>query len=323
MLKLIKIELVKVIYGKSVWISILCALLAVLGFGILMNMDDAFDDYRSQEEIMLEEKYENSNDWKEKLEIQMELNQLMSDVYSQEKIDMDNSILEYEINNDLEPYAHNTTWDFIAYTFRILNVVLIIISIWITTEMIMSEYVNKTYKLVYTKAYKRWEIYVSKYISSIITISLIAVMMLIMAWIVGGIIFGFDGISSRTAICLYGKMMAISLGGKAMLYMAFAIVKAIAVSSIAFLIAELTKNQVIAVIVTIVCSFWGKMLLTKIINNGVAIGKYSLFMHYDLVSFIDSPIVYNGTAMISATIIAVHLILFLVFGMLVNKGEDL
>lgn len=322
MFRLIKIELTKILYGKSLWLSIVCALVIIVGFGILLNMDDVFDN-PGEKQTALEEKYENSSDWKEQLRVQMELNQSMSDIYSQQEINMKNEILQYEINENLEPYKHNTAWDFIAYTFQILNIVLIIIAIWLTTEIIMSEYVNKTYKLVYTKMYERWKIYVSKYIASIVIIVFIAVMMMVMACVVGGVIFGFDGISSKTAICLYGKMMTVSLGGKAMLYMFFSIVKAIAVSAISFLIAELSKNQVVTVIVAIVCSLWGKMLFKNLVEHGITVGKYSLFMHYDFVNFIDTPVVKNETVIISGVVIAAHIALFLVAGIWLNKREDL
>ena len=146
---------------------------------------------------------------------------------------------------------------------------------------------------------------------------------MVMACVVGGVIFGLDGISSKTAICLYGKMMTVSLGGKAMLYMFFAIVKAIAVSAISFLIAELSKNQVVTVIVAIVCSLWGKMLFKNLVEHGITVGKYSLFMHYDFVNFIDTPVMKNETVIISSVVIAAHIALFLVAGIWLNKREDL
>ena len=322
MFKLIRIELTKMLYGKSIWISMVCALAIIVGFGVLLNMDGTFDD-SSEEQSVLEEQYENANDWKEQLKIQMEMNQTMSDVYSQEEIDMKNKILQYEIDEDIEPYEHNTAWDFITYTFQILNVVLIIIAIWLTTEIIMTEYTNKTYKLIYTKSYERWKIYLSKYIASVIIILLIAIAMMLMACLVGGVIFGFDGISSRTAICLFGKMMSVSLGVEAILYMSFAIIKAIAVSAIVFLVAELTKNQMVTVLSGIVCALWGKMLFAKLIEQGFTLGKYSLFMNYDFVSFIDVPVVKNETLMISMAVVVAHIILFLLAGIWLNRREDL
>ncbi len=322
MLRLIKIELTKVLYGKSIWTGTLCILVIVIGFGILLNMDNVFDD-SSEEQTILEEQYENSEDWKEQLQVQIELNKTMVDVYSQEEIDMKNKILEYEIDNELEPYEHNTAWDFISYTFQILNIVLIIISAWLTMEILTLEYINKTYKLVFTKLYKRWQIYVSKYIASIIITVLTAAIMMIIACIVGGILFGFDGISSRTAICLCGQMLAVSLGGKALLYILFAIIKAIAVASIAFCVAEISKNQVVTIIFTVVCALWGKMIITKFIDHGMSVGEYSLFIHYDFLSFIDSPIVKNESIFESCIIIIIHILMFLLLGTWINKKEDM
>lgn len=322
MFKLIKIELTKVFLAKSIWVGLLCCIVIITGLGALLSADDFFEE-STDNQSALEQEYENTEDWKEKLRIQMQLNESMEDYYSQDEIELKNEILQFKIDKNLQPYGYNTTWDFISYTFQILNILLIIIGIWLTSEIVISEFTNKTYRLTYTKPYKRWQIYVSKYVAMLLTILFVAVVMLLISGVVGGLFFEFGGFASKTAICLFGKLMAITLGGEAFLYMFFAVIKAVSVASIVFLLAEICRNQVLTVIIGIACAMWGKLLFSKLVENGMTGFKYSLFMHYDFTNFIDSLIPYNFNALISGTVLAVHILLLLGAGILINQKRDL
>lgn len=322
MFRLIKIELAKAYYSRYIWIGLACCLALVIGFGALLNADDLFESTNA-EQTALEKQYENEDDWKAKMKIEMELNQSLKGIYSQEEIEVKNQILQYKIDHDLEPHEHNTAWDFITYTFQMLNAALMIIAVWAASEVVISEYTNKTYKLTYTKPYTRTQILLSKYIAVFLLTAMAALAMFLMAWAAGGIIFGFDGFHVKTAVCLYGKMKTITLFGESVLHMAGALLKAVMIMSLVFVAAVISKNQIITIIIGIVCALWGRMFAAKLIDNGVSFMKYSMFIHFDINHYIDAPMQHHFSMGMSCAVLLVHAALFVSGAVFINKREDL
>ena len=77
-------------------------------------------------------------------------------------------------------------------TFRHFDLIIVIIAIYLSTTIITEEINKKTIKNLLTKPHKRSTIIMSKVIACIITILISMLFVIIVQYIVGGIIFGFD-----------------------------------------------------------------------------------------------------------------------------------
>ena len=192
-IKLIKNELRKNINLKSVLIILISVFAVILAFGLfLKNTSEEKPDDLSEQEAVLYDALESTDDWKEKYQIQMELNKTLEDFYGEDYVNMQNSLLQYRIDNDIAPKEHgNNAFDFIKFSFSTLGFIIVIIAAFMFTQTLSIEYSNKTEKLVYTKPYSRLQILMSKYLVPLFLVTCLVAFWYLISYIIGGILFSF------------------------------------------------------------------------------------------------------------------------------------
>lgn len=239
----------------------------------------------------------------------MDLNIYMSDIYGKEQAEVKNEILQYKIDHNLQPYKENTTYDFVAYMFQILGFLLSVFAIVIAVEIVISEYSNKTVKLIFCKPYRREEIIMSKYMAVLLYVIWLVIVSFIISLITGGILFTWHGSNVKTVIRFFHSMCQCSLLGKAMIYFAFSLVNMVIIGTIAFFLSVLFKSQVSALIVSLGILLFGNTVAEKIDSADFKAIKYSILANLNPGKFVDSPVHQGYTPFIMAAVIMIHMVL--------------
>ena len=142
-----------------------------------------------QSQYLLE--YHNSNPTYYKEDIQREIKDVSLYKYAIE------NRIELDISSDSNLILGNTlnARTLFLRTFENFNILIIIVVIYISSNIITEERNKGTIKNLLIKPHKRVEILISKILACIITVIITMVFIVIIQYIVGGILFGFDSYS--------------------------------------------------------------------------------------------------------------------------------
>ena len=142
-----------------------------------------------QSQYLLE--YHNSNPTYYKEDIQREIKDVSLYKYAIE------NRIELDISSDSNLILGNTlnARTLFLRTFENFNILIIIVVIYISSNIITEERNKGTIKNLLIKPHKRVEILISKILACIITVIITMVFIVLIQYIVGGIIFGFDSYS--------------------------------------------------------------------------------------------------------------------------------
>lgn len=324
MLNLVRIECIKMCKSKTILVSLIVCLIAIAGFGFFLKQDNMLgDDEVTKEEQQLQDEYKKSTDWKEQLEIQMELNTYLSDVYADEEIAVKNELLQYRIDHNIKPYEKNTTWDFIIYTFDMVGLLISVFAIIFSVEIIVKEFTHKTTKILFTKPYSRQQIILSKYITGVLYIFCLAIFCYLTAFIVGGIYFSFQGAGVVSVMKFFDKIFCCTLFAESIIYFLSALLSAVIVMSIAFLISIISRTQTVPLIGTLGILLFGNMIAEKIYFSGFKMMRFSILSNLSLANFIDAPVTSDYSLSLFLGIILIHIILLMFASMQIIKRTDL
>lgn len=323
MINLIKIECFKMYKSKLVIISLLVCAVAIVGFAFFLKQESSSENGDlTKEEQQLRESYEKSTDWREQLQIQMQLNKYLENIYGKDEVEAKNQILQYRIQNDIAPGKKNTTWDFITYCLEIIGFLIPVFTIIFSVEILIKEYSNKTAKLLFAKPYSRGSIIISKYLTSIIYAIMLSVFNFLIAFIVGGVCFSFDGLSTITVIKFFHTVVSCSVFTKSMIYFISVLINAVVVESIAFLLGVICRTQTLPLIAVLGILMFGNMLANKIYAAGFRIIRFSIFSNLSLSNFIDSYVRHGYSLPLFVMSVSIHIIMFLWITIAVVKRAD-
>lgn len=324
MLKLIKIECIKMFKSKLMTISFVMCIASIIAFGLFLKQDSSVDNKDiSVEEKRLMEEYDSSTEWKDQLRIQMELNTYLSDIYGDDEIAVKNQILQYRIDHDIEPYEENTTWDFVVYTFDIIGFLISVLAIIFAVEILVREYTNKTTKLLFTKPYSRQMIILSKYITSLVYIVILSFVFFFVAFIVGGLCFTFKGGSVVTVIKMFDTVYQCSVFTESIIYFMSTLVNAVVVMTIAFFISTLSKSQTFPLIFSIGILLFGNIIADKIYSANFEAIRYSILSNLSMSNFINAPVKESYTLYMFVATVFIHVFLLVIGSVQVVKKTDL
>ncbi|CAH0347144.1 MULTISPECIES: ABC transporter permease [unclassified Bacillus (in: firmicutes)] len=118
-----------------------------------------------------------SDDWREQLQVSLK----------QQQYYLDQNI------NPTEPGAPSFVRMFIENSSDLFIPLLVMI---IASDLVSSEHSLGSVKLLLTRPVKRWKILLSKYITLLLSISVIMAMVGLLAYLISGIIFGYKGINA-------------------------------------------------------------------------------------------------------------------------------
>jgi ABC-2 type transport system permease protein len=142
-------------------------------------------------------------------------------------------------------------------------------------DIVASEDNHGTLKTILTRSTERWQIFVAKLLATLTYAFAALVLFVSVGLVVGGLIWGFDPLTSLTGTQIpTGRAIGL-IGGAALAYS----VPLMAIASIAFLLSTLTHNSAAAVVGTLILSFM--MQLLAVISGLDFLRPYLLSEQFD------------------------------------------
>ena len=174
--------------------------------------------------------------------------------------------INYDISNEMGVILNNKIDARISFirTFKHFNVIIIIITIYISSTIITEEILKRTIKNVLIKPHKRLDIIIAKMLACIVTIIISILFIGIVQFFVGGIIFGFDSYSNQYIGYNINsqKIFSISLLTYFIINGILKVPEYLIISLFCILIGISNKNITMSMIITlIICLFCNTILV--------------------------------------------------------------
>ena len=236
-------------------------------------------------------------------------------------------LCKYAIENNLDmdiSNGNNVIWNnkidsrisFIR-TFEHFDLIIVIIAIYLSTTIITEEVNKKTIKNLLTKPHKRSTIIMSKLIACIITILVSMLFVIIVQYIVGGIIFGFDSYKIEYIGCNYntGDLIYMNLFQYVIIVGLSKLPMYIIIIAFCMFMGTLNNHTSMSMILTLIIFLIGYRILP--IWSGVdslnVVARYFVTNNWDFSMYLFGQVSrLNGITLSSSIIVClIHLSLFL------------
>lgn len=304
MISLLKNEWMKIFQKVSTYLFIVFMLIAVIGTAFIeMKIND-----------------ENTNEnWKEELTTQIEENEKTlkdENINEEEKtmlmenIAYDTQLLDANMNPNL-----STNWTYMADWTTLLTSFITLFVVIVCSSSVSSEFSDGTIKQLLIRPYKRWKILLSKYIVSVIYAGLLILILLASSFLIGTLLFGSGAYTDKIIDPASLEFAPIIVGDYVVNMFVYWIPGFLVITTLAFMLSTLFKNQSIAVGVSIFILFASStlnLLIQSFVEKNQWL-KFILFPHLDLRGYISEsmPMFEGATLGFSLTILSVYFIIFL------------
>lgn len=215
-----------------------------------------------------------SEEWKKELQIRV----------SQQQYYLDNNI------NPAEPGAPTFMRGFIENSITLFLPLMMMV---ITADLVSSEHSGGTIKLLLTRPVRRWKILLSKYITLILSVSLIVMIFGLLAYLISGLVFGFGGWKAPVLTGFSVTSGELNTGGAHLvsqwqyLLMEFGLAwfVSLVVATISFMLSVLIKSTAAGMGVMLACLISGTILSSMVSSWESA--KYLFMVNLGLISYMD------------------------------------
>lgn len=287
-------ELIKLVSKKKI-------IVITLIIGTLISLF-TYAQYKEAEETL--ERY-NTTDWRATLEMQiadtkdrLDRNRVRSEEWREHlelRIQEQQYYLEHDIN-PLEPGAATFVRSFLESAVHLLLPLLIMI---IAADLVSSEYSIGTIKLLLTRPVKRWKVLLSKYITLVLSVSLILFNFGILSYLISGLVFGFKGWSAPVFIGFQADGDVLNTSNVTLipqwqyLIMAFGLAwfVTLVVGTLSFMLSVLVRSTAAGMGIMLACIIAGT-ILTNMISSWES-AKYFFMVNLNLIEYLtgsDPPI---------------------------------
>ncbi|MBN2981072.1 ABC transporter permease [Cohnella algarum] len=294
MIPFIRNENMKIYKRKRTWVMVAIVLLYVLLQ--IVNLRTAGEGTAS-------------DNWREQLErenAQLGLEAAEPDALPIEIKQAEKQILLNQYHLDQNTPPGTSGWSFAVDQVRNILFAASLIAVIIAGEIVAAEFASGTIKLLLTRSASRTKIHLSKYIAAILFGLLVSAAGLLASILLGGFIFGFDGLTDSF---LYVKDQAVReapalqalLSGYA-LNIPFLLIAV----TLAFMISAAFRSATFSIVISLLVSVAGFVI--AIAMDGWAWTKYFVFSHTDLTPLLyGNPSVDGVTLGFSSALIVLHL----------------
>lgn len=262
--ELIENELIKIFRRKNIYILLLIGILMIVGYSIVQKItnpkvDDIVKQYeKGYERDKLYLEYQKNIDDEKYEEI---VERMVLEKYAFENNIQYNILLNTENTNAPVPKDARIILMKIFDNFEIIFVFIVIA---ISSTIISEEYSKRTIKNLFVKPHKRTKIMCSKIITNIFLVIIIIVCMVLLQYIVGGLIFGFD--SYNLDAIIYNKSS-----------------QNIDVMNLTYYMLNLIINKISLYILLISISILISAFISNIaLNILISLGIYIIFNYYNI-----------------------------------------
>lgn len=262
--ELIENELIKIFRRKNIYILLLIGILMIVGYSIVQKITNPkVDDIVKQ----YEKGYERDKSY---LEYQKNID---DEKYEEivERMALEKYAVENNIQYNILLNSENTNAPLpkdariiLMKIFDNFDIIFVFIVIAISSTIISEEYSKRTIKNLFVKPHKRTKIMCSKIITNIFLVIIIIVCMVLLQYIVGGLIFGFD--SYNLDAIIYNKSS-----------------QNIDVMNLTYYMLNLIINKISLYILLISISILISAFTSNIaLNILISLGIYIIFNYYNI-----------------------------------------
>lgn len=217
-------------------------------------------------------------------------------------------INEYRIEHDIPPVIDKSVWGFADVAASLISLISLF-TIVIGASMVASEFSEGTIKLLLIRPSRRWKILLAKYISTLMTSLLMLLLLFILSFIVGGLLFGFNGVADPYLNYSNGVVKEVNMIGHIFTVYGYNCVNLIMMGTFAFMISTVFRNNAIAIGLSIFLMFTGTTLVQLL--SKYSWDKYILFANTDLRMYTDGvPPVKGMTLEFSIIVLIVYFLVF-------------
>jgi ABC-2 type transport system permease protein len=216
---------------------------------------------------------------------------------------------EYRLKNNIPPIEGKSLWGFVENATTSLVSLIALFAIIMGGRIVANEFSDGTIKLLLIRPSKRWKVLTSKYISVMAYTLLMLLVLLIVSFLVGGILFSFKGASIPFLTNSNGVITEVNMVAHIVQLCGLGSINLVMMVTLAFMISTVARNSGMAIGI-------GVFLLT--VGNAITMllsrynwSKYILFANTDLNQYINgTPIVEGMTMTFSIIVLIVYFVGF-------------
>lgn len=231
------------------------------------------------------------------------------------------AINEYRLENDLKPYEKSNVWSYVqdnAYLVMFVGLFTIIVS----AGIVASEFTWGTIKLLLIRPISRSKILISKYITVLLYGLSQLVVLFVVSFLLGLILFGGIGESAHLAY-VDGAVVEQNMVWYLIKTYLLKTIDVAMMATMAFMISAVFRSSSLAIGISVFLLFMGSNL-TTLIAMKFDWAKFSLFANTDLTQYtgFQQPVVKGMTMGFSITMILVYFVIFQVLAFVFFTKRD-
>jgi len=221
-------------------------------------------------------------------------------------------IMKYQISHNIPPLNDNSMLGFTESTldFSIIITLFIII---IASSIVSIEYKWGTLKFLFLRPVEKWKILTSKFLIVILYGFFMLFFLTIISMLFGAFAFGIHDLPSQYVLMKNNTIYTVPMITHFLQLLGAKIVNIIMISAIAIMISTLTKNNTLAIVLSIVIEISGSLIssiLATFFNQGIT--KYFFFTNTDLYQYVeDTPKIEGMTIEFSIIVLLIYFIFFI------------
>jgi ABC-2 type transport system permease protein len=268
--KLILNEFYKSFLQKKTILLFVVIVIATAFLAYFFQKDDVKDWRKVNKETIVELEKRKSEEIKSKdTENDQELQYLEGQI----------KLKKYQLKHNM-PENVQTPLLFIYNSSVIISLIIMLFMAAFSADVIAGEYTGGTIRQILVKPIKRWKIFLAKYCSTILVSSILFAFYLVIATIIGYLVFGDNQMSIFTAELSENQIFKINMLSNIAWTIAAQLFLLAIVTTITFLIATITRKSSLAIIVTVVFIFGGGAIADLLIEYDFY--KYILMPNLEL-----------------------------------------
>lgn len=312
MINLVKNENMKLAHHTSTWVMMGIMVLLIVVVGLLSRFavpQAPTSDWKA--DITIENKF-----------IKQTLAKPETPKIQKDGISKQLQTNEYRLKHDVQPIQANSLWGFVEGISSNFISLIALFAIVMGGGIVANEFSGGTIKLLLIRPSKRWKVLLSKYIAVIEYIVLMLLVLLIVSFVLGGILFSFKGAGTTFLTNSGGIITEINMITHIVQGYGLQSINLLMMVTLAFMISTVFRNSAMAIGIGVFLLTVGNvitMLLTRFDWS-----KYILFANTNLNQYISGePLVKGMTMTFSITVLIVYFIIFNVISYLAFTKRDI
>lgn len=229
---------------------------------------------------------------------------------------------QYRINHNIPPMYSDTAVGFVNETLGYSGLITLFIII-IASSIVSQEYSWGTIKLVLMRPLKRWKVLLAKYVSVIFNALILFLLLMIVSFTVGMIVFGIDDMSSRFVFEEQDKLKDVSVFTHFLQYFGSKFVGLIMIAAFAFMLSTIFKNNALAIALSIIIQFAGSIISSLLSAFDKGFVKYIFFTNTDLYKYVEgSPPAKGMSLEFSIIVLIIYFVIFMGIAIVIFEKRD-